>query len=103
MNLKKKGHKPIIYNINDDVIKSFSEINVNLLINNIVEGLKIYPRTELFINSNNSLYSDNGLKTILKDITKDKNIGVNSLRSAYEFTILINRYISKISKIYLKI
>ena len=83
LNTKKKGHKPIIYNLNDSVIKSFSKNNVNTLINNIVESLETYPRTELFINSNNELYSEDGLKKLLKDITKDKNIGVNSLRSAY--------------------
>ncbi len=55
---------------------------MNLLINNIIESLEVYPRTELFVNSNNSLYRDDGLKKLLKDITKDKNIGVNSLRSA---------------------
>ena len=62
LNTKKKGHKPIIYNLNDSVIKSFSKNNVNLLINNIVESLETYPREYLFINSNNELYSEDGLK-----------------------------------------
>ena len=47
----KKGHKIIKYNLNDDVIKSFSKANVNILINNIIESLERYPREELFINS----------------------------------------------------
>ena len=93
LNTKKKGHKPIIYNLNDSVIKSFSKNNVNTLINNIVESLETYPRTELFINSNNELYSEDGLKKLLKDITKDKNIGVNSLRSAY-----VSHYFNKLNK-----
>ena len=62
LNTKKKGHKPIIYNLNDSVIKSFSKKNVELLINNIVESLETYPREYLFINSNNELYSEDGLK-----------------------------------------
>jgi hypothetical protein len=55
----------------------------DLSIYNIVESLDVYPMEYLFINSNNELFSDDGLKKMLKDITKDKNIGVNSLRSAY--------------------
>ena len=97
LNTKKKGHKPIIYNLNDSVIKSFSKNNVNTLINNIVESLETYPRTELFINSNNELYSEDGLKKLLKDITKDKNIGVNSLRSAY-----VSHYFNKLNKLQLE-
>ena len=62
LNTIKKNHKPIIYNLNDDVIKSFSKSNVNLLINNIVESLEVYPREYLFINSKNELYSEDGLK-----------------------------------------
>ena len=97
LNTKKKGHKPIIYNLNDSVIKSFSKNNVNTLINNIVESLETYPREYLFINSNNELYSDDGLKKLVKDITKDKNIGVNSLRSAY-----VSHYFNKLNKLQLE-
>jgi len=97
LNIKKKGHKPIIYNLNDSVIKSFSKSNVNLLINNIVESLEVYPRTELFINSKNELYSEDGLKKMLKEITNDKNIGVNSLRSAY-----VSHYFNKLNKLQLE-
>ena len=78
LNTKKKNHKPIIYNLNDDVVKSFSKNNVNLLINNIIESLIDYPREYLFINSNNEEYTEDGLKKILNNITKDKNICVNS-------------------------
>lgn len=94
LNTKKKGHKPIIYNLNDDVVKSFSKNNVNTLINNIVESLETYPREYLFINSNNELYSEDGLKKLLKDITKEKKIGVNSLRSVY-----VSRYFKKLNKL----
>jgi hypothetical protein len=97
LNTKKKGHKPIIYNLNDDVIKSFSQKNVNLLILNIYESLEDYPREYLFINSNNEEYTEDGLKKMLKDITKDKNIGVNSLRSAY-----VSHYFNKLNKLQLE-
>jgi hypothetical protein len=53
LNSKKIGHTPIIYNLNDDVIKHFLKTNVDLLINDIIESLEVYPRTDLFINSNN--------------------------------------------------
>ena len=59
--------------------------------------METYPRTELFINSNNELYSEDGLKKLLKDITKDKNIGVNSLRSAY-----VSHYFNKSNKLQLE-
>ena len=97
LNTKKKGHKPIIYNLNDDVIKSFSQKNVNLVIENIIESLTDYPREYLFINSNNEEYTEDGLKKMLKDITKDKNIGVNSLRSAY-----VSHYFNKLNKLQLE-
>jgi hypothetical protein len=92
LNVKKKGHKPIIYYLNDSVIKSFSRKNVDILINNIVQSLEVYPREYLFINSNNELYSEDGLKKMLKDITKGKNIGVNSLRSVY-----VSHYFDKLN------
>ena len=47
---EKKGHKPIKFNINDPVIKSFSESNINILIDNIVESVELYPRKYLFEN-----------------------------------------------------
>ena len=83
LNELKKDHKVIKYNLNDDVIKSFSKNNVNLLISNIIESLTEYPRESLFINSNNEQYTEDGLKKLLKTITKEKKVGVNSLRSAY--------------------
>ena len=51
----------------------------------------------LFINSNNEEYTEDGLKKMLKDITKDKNIGVNSLRSAY-----VSHYFNKLNKLQLE-
>jgi hypothetical protein len=59
--------------------------------------LETYPREYLFINSNNELYSEDGLKKMLKDITKEKNIGVNSLRSAY-----VSHYFNKLNKLQLE-
>ena len=97
LNEKKKGHKPIIYNLNDDVIKSFSKKHVNTLINNIIESLTEYPREYLFINSNNKEYTEDGLKKMLKEITKEKNIGVNALRSAY-----VSKYFNKLNKLQLE-
>jgi len=97
LNEKKKGHKPIIYTLNDDVIKTFSKNNVNLLINNIIESLTEYPREYLFINSNNKEYTEDGLKKMLKEITTEKNIGVNALRSAY-----VSKYFNKLNKLQLE-
>ena len=48
LNIKKKGHKPIIYNLNDSVIKSFSKSNVNLLIN-ILLNLWKYTRGNIYL------------------------------------------------------
>jgi hypothetical protein len=59
--------------------------------------LETYPRIDLFINSNNNLFSDDGFKKMLKDITNDKNIGVNSLRSAY-----VSYYSNKLNKLQLE-
>ena len=83
LNTLKKDHKIIKYNLNDDVIKSFSKNNVNMLINNIIESLSIYPRDILFINSKNEQYTDSGLQKMLSEISEEKKIGVNSLRSSY--------------------
>ena len=97
LNEIKKGHKPIIYNLNDDVINTFSKKNVKILINNIIESLKEYPREYLFINSKNEQYKEDRLKKMLYDITKDKNIGVNALRSAY-----VSYYFNKLNKLQLE-
>ena len=87
----------IIYNLNDDVIKSFSKKHVNTLINNIIESWTEYPREYLFINSNNKQYTEDGLKKMLKEITNEKNIGVNALRSAY-----VSKYFNKLNKLQLE-
>ena len=79
----KKNHPPIEFNLNDDVIKSFSKKYVNLLIENIVDSVNDYPREYLFINSNNEPYSEKSLQRMLYDLLKEKAIGVNSLRSSY--------------------
>jgi hypothetical protein len=45
--------------------------------------LDIYSREELFTISKNEQYTEKGLQTILSEISNDKNIGVNYLRSAF--------------------
>ena len=57
----------------------------------MIESLAVYPREDWFINSSNDLYRDDRLKKMFKDITKDKNIGVNLLRSAY-----VSHYFNKL-------
>ena len=72
-----------VFNLNDAVIKSYSKKYVELLIDTIIESINDYPRDYLFINSKNEPYSEKGLQKMLYDLMKDKNIGVNSLRSSY--------------------
>jgi hypothetical protein len=62
LNSKKKFHKPIKYNLNDDLIKSFSKKNVDTLIENIIESVETYPRKYLFISSNGKQYTEKSLK-----------------------------------------
>ncbi len=59
---EKKGHKPIKFNINDAVIKSYSESNINVLIENIVESVELYPREYLFETSKGEQYKENHYK-----------------------------------------
>lgn len=80
---KKKGHKPITFNLNDSVIKSFSENNVETLINNIIQSVKAYPRKYLFIDPYNKKYTEQTLQTILYNIIDEKHLGINSFRSSY--------------------
>jgi len=91
---KKKNHKPISFNLNDPIIKSFSKKNVNTIINDIIESVSVYPRKYLFINSKNEKYSNKSLQRILYDLLDEKNIGVNSFRSAY-----ISHWFDKLSTI----
>ncbi len=56
---------------------------MNILINNIIESLSIYPRDMLFIYSKNEQYTEKGLQKMLSEISEEKKIGVNSLRSSY--------------------
>jgi hypothetical protein len=69
--------------LNDDIIRSFSNENVDNLINMLLESVKLYPREYLFINTDGKLYSEKGLQKMLYDLLPDKNIGVNALRSIY--------------------
>ena len=82
-NTIKKNHKPIEFNLNDAVIKSYSKKYVELLIDTIIESVNDYPRKYLFINTNNEPYAEKSLQRMLYDLMKNKNIGVNSLRSSY--------------------
>jgi hypothetical protein len=73
-----KFHKSIHFNIYDD-----SKDNVELLILNILESVKLYPREFLFINNKDEQYTEKGLQTMLYKLVPDKNIGINALRSIY--------------------
>jgi hypothetical protein len=76
-------HKPIKFNLNDPIIKSFSGENVDNLILMIIESVKLYPREYLFINTDGNLYSEKGLQKMLSDLLPNKNLGVNAIRSIY--------------------
>jgi hypothetical protein len=80
---EKKGHKPIKFNINDPVIKSYSESNINILIDNIVESVELYPREYLFETSKGEPYKEKSLQKALYDLVPGKNLGVNGFRSSY--------------------
>jgi hypothetical protein len=66
---------------NDEIIKKNSKDNVELLILNIIEYVKLYPREFLFINNKGEPYREKGLQYFLFEIVPDKNIGINALRS----------------------
>ena len=83
LNTTKKMHKPIKFNLNDDIIKSFSGENVDNLINMIIESVKLYPREYLFINIDNEPYTEKGLQRMLTELLPNKNLGVNAIRSIY--------------------
>ena len=93
LNSKKKFHKPIKYNLNDDLIKSFSKKNVDTLIENIIESVETYPRKYLFISSNGKQYTEKSLQKILYELVPNKNLGVNSFRSSYA-----SYYVPKLNK-----
>jgi len=78
-----KGHKPIKFNINDAVIKSYSESNINILIENTVESVELYPRKYLFETSTGKQYEEKSLQRALYELVPDKNLGVNGFRSSY--------------------
>ena len=95
--LKKKGHKPIKFNLNDKIIKSFSKSNVNTLIKDIIESINLYPRKYLFINSNNEPYTEKALQKILYELIPDKKLGVNVMRSSY-----VSYWFDKLNKLQLE-
>ena len=82
-NSKKKGHPDINFDLNDPVLKSFNKENINNLIEHIIESAALYPREFLFINSSNNKYTAKSLQRALYELLPDKNIGVNSIRSAF--------------------
>jgi hypothetical protein len=93
LNKSIKFHKPIHFNINDEVIKSYSKDNVELLILNILESVKLHPRQYLFINNKGEQYTEKGLQKMLYELVPDKNIGINALRSIYT-----SHYLPKLNK-----
>ena len=66
-----------------ELIKTYSNDNVELLIKNIIESVKFYPRQYLFINNKSEKYTEKGLQKMLYELVPDKNIGINALRSIY--------------------
>ena len=83
LNTVKKFHKPIHFNLNDPIIRSFSGDNIDKLIELIIESVKLYPREFLFENTDGNIYSEKGLQKMLSDLLPNKNLGVNSIRSIY--------------------
>jgi hypothetical protein len=71
LNKSIKFHKPIHFNINDEVIKTFSKDKVELLILNIIESVKLYPRQYLFINNKGEQYTEKGLQKMLFELVPD--------------------------------
>jgi len=82
-NSKKKGHPNMSFDLNDPVLKSFNKENIENLIEEIIESVTLYPREYLFINSNNDKYTAKSLQRALYELLPDKNIGINSIRSAF--------------------
>jgi hypothetical protein len=76
-------HKPIKFNLNDPIIRSFSGENIDNLINMIIESVKLYPREYLFINTDGDPYTEKGLQKMMADVLPNKNLGVNAIRSIY--------------------
>lgn len=91
---QKKFQKPIRYNINDEVIRSFANDNANKLIDQITESIKLYPRKYLFINKNDKPYTEKGLQKMLSELLQNKNSG-GKRSTVY---IYISYWISKLTK-----
>jgi uncharacterized FlaG/YvyC family protein len=72
LNKSIKFHKPIHFYINDEVIKSYSKDNVELLIINIIESVRLYPREFLFINNKGDQYTEKGLQKMLYELVANK-------------------------------
>ena len=94
LNTIKKKHEPIIINLNDPVIKSFSGPLVDILINLIIESVDIFPREFLFINSKGDKASPDTLNDYNKSFMPDLQLNINSFRSAY-----ISYWLPKVNKI----
>jgi hypothetical protein len=62
LNKSIKSHKPIYYNTNDEIIKSYSKDNVELLILNIIESVNLYRCEFPFINNKDEQYTEKGLQ-----------------------------------------
>ena len=94
LNTVKKKHEPIKINLNDPVIKSFSGVLVDVLINLIIESVDIFPRDFLFINSKGDKASADTLNDYNKSFVPDLQLNINSFRSAY-----ISYWLPKLNKI----
>ena len=76
------------------MIKSFSGVLVDVLINLIIESVDIFPREFLFINSKGDKASADTLNDYNKSFVPDLQLNINSFRSAY-----ISYWLPKLNKI----
>ncbi len=65
------------------MIKSFSGVLVDVLINLIIESVDIFPRDFLFINSKGDKASPDTLSEYNKSFIQGLQLNINSFRSAY--------------------
>lgn len=100
LNKSIKFHKPIHFNIMMKLLKKIhSKDNIELLILNIIESVKLYPREFLFINNKGEQYPEKGLPKMLYELVPDKNLGINALRSIYTSHYLPKLYEDQINRV----
>jgi len=65
------------------LLKFIQKNNVELLLLNILESVKVYPHEYLFINNRGEQYTEKGLQKMLFELVPEKNIGIKALLSIY--------------------